>query len=378
MARNVVLRHHAGHARQAAARGALELERPAPEPAGDDDTSLWDAWQQLSETDREVLALVAWEELPVADAARVLGGIVTPQLPPTLARVARANPVRPDDDLGLMPEAQAALDRILATEAPARRRSAARRSRRVVIVALATLLLVAVGAGLAATDPFGIFRNPNPGSALYGVDSSRHVKPPTAYWIQCPQTTGNAFRCGAALSGTRYELLDHVESNDASVLTRANLKTAIRQARARGEISAAMAKRFDQDLAAVSDTFLARFRTMFRYQQLGVGLTRVPPAGVLAVIVCEPAGRNLSCQDLNGDANAAVGSGIYLAVPEPNWRAAPPQQPDNGWALEVAILGGPPSAADIRLEEDLLMAATTSSAATSGQAQRVPPPPQSR
>ena len=201
---------------------------------------------------------------------------LTPQLPPTLARVARANPVRPDDDLGLMPEAQAALDRILATEAPARRRSAARRSRRVVIVALATLLLVAVGAGLAATDPFGIFRNPNPGSALYGVDSSRHVKPPTAYWIQCPQTTGNAFRCGAALSGTRYELLDHIESNDASVLTRANLKTAIRQARARGEISAAMAKRFDQDLAAVSDTFLARFRTMFRYQQLGVGISSSP------------------------------------------------------------------------------------------------------
>lgn len=33
VARNVVLRHHAGHARQAAARDALELERPAPEPA---------------------------------------------------------------------------------------------------------------------------------------------------------------------------------------------------------------------------------------------------------------------------------------------------------------------------------------------------------
>jgi RNA polymerase sigma-70 factor, ECF subfamily len=73
VARNVVLRHHTGHARQAAARDALELERSAPEPADGDDTSLWDAWQQLSEADREVLALVAWEELPVADAARALG-----------------------------------------------------------------------------------------------------------------------------------------------------------------------------------------------------------------------------------------------------------------------------------------------------------------
>jgi hypothetical protein len=303
---------------------------------------------------------------------------MTPQLPPTLARVARSNPVRPDDDLGLMPDAQAALDRILATEAPARRRSAARRSRRVLIVALATLLLVAVGAAFAATDPFGIFRNPNPGSALYGVDSSRHVKPPTAYWIQCPQTTGNAFRCGAALSGTRYELLDHVESNDASVLTRANLKTVIRQARARGEISAAMAKRFDKDLAAVSDTFLARFRTMFRYATVSAGQSTVPPAGVPDVVVCVPADRDLSCQDLNGDANAAVGSGIYVAVPERNWRPAPPQKPDKSWALEVAILGHPPTAAEVRLEEDLLMAATTSSTTTSGQAQRVPPPPQSR
>lgn len=304
---------------------------------------------------------------------------MTPQLPPTLARVAHSNPVRPDDDLGLTPNAQAALDRILATEAPARRRSAARRSRRVLIVALATLLLIAVGAGLAASDPFGIFRNPNPGSALYGVDSSRHVKPPTAYWIQCPQTTGNAFRCGAALSGTRYELIDHVESNNVDVLTRSNLRAAIQQARAHGQITAAMATRFDRDLAAVSDGFLAAFRTMARYQQLGSSMSRVPPPGVPAVIVCEPADRNLSCQDLNGDQNAAVGSGIYTAVPEPGWRPAPPQQPDPGWALEVAILGHPPTAAEIRLEEDLLMAATSSSSTTTtGHAQRVPAPTQSR
>jgi hypothetical protein len=303
---------------------------------------------------------------------------MTPQLPPTLERVARSNPVRPDDELGLEPDAQAGLARILATEPPVQRRHVARRSHRVLIVALAALLLLAVGGGLAATDPFGMFRSPNPGSALYGVDSSRHVKPPTAYWIQCPQTTGNAFRCGAALSGTRYQLIDHVESNNVSALTRANLKTAIRQARARGQISDATAKRFDHDLAAVPDSFLAALRTMARYQQLGTSMSRVPPAGVPAVIVCEPADRNLSCQDLNGDQNAAVGSGIYTAVPEPGWRPAPQQQPDPGWALEVAILGHPPTAAELRLEEDLLMAATeSSSTTTTGHAQRVPARPQS-
>lgn len=296
---------------------------------------------------------------------------MTPQLPPTLARVARSNPVRPDDDRGLTPDAQAELQRILAAERPARRRRAARHGRLVVIVAMATLLL-AVGGGLAATDPFGIFRNPNPGSALYGVDSSRHVTPPTAYFIRCPETTRQSFRCGPGLAGIQYSLLDHIQSNDTSALTRANLKAAIRQARARGEISTAMARRFDHDLAAVSDSFLAAFRTMSRYQQLGGGLSRVPPSGVLDVIVCEPAGRNLSCQDLNGDANAAVGSGIYTAVPQPGWRPAPPQQPDNGWALEVAILGGPPSAAELRFEEDIVMAATPSPGTTStGHARRV-------
>lgn len=35
--------------------------------------ALWRAWEQLSDSDREVLSLTAWEELSVRDAARVLG-----------------------------------------------------------------------------------------------------------------------------------------------------------------------------------------------------------------------------------------------------------------------------------------------------------------
>ena len=73
VARNVVARQRTGRARQAAAHDALELERPATEPEDGDDAELWAAWARLSDGDREVLALVAWEELPVADAARSLG-----------------------------------------------------------------------------------------------------------------------------------------------------------------------------------------------------------------------------------------------------------------------------------------------------------------
>ncbi len=75
VARNVVLRHWEQDARQQRAREALDHERaPAAHVAEEtDDPSLWEAWAQLRPADREVLALVAWEELPVADAARVLG-----------------------------------------------------------------------------------------------------------------------------------------------------------------------------------------------------------------------------------------------------------------------------------------------------------------
>jgi RNA polymerase sigma-70 factor (ECF subfamily) len=74
VARNVVMRHRSGHARQDAAARALAAEpRAAATSEGDDDPALWEAWETLGERDREALALVAWEELTVRDAARVLG-----------------------------------------------------------------------------------------------------------------------------------------------------------------------------------------------------------------------------------------------------------------------------------------------------------------
>jgi len=74
VARNVVLRQHGASARQAKTRELIARERPGAvaDDYGEHD-GLWRAWEQLSDTDREVLSLAAWEELSVRDAARVLG-----------------------------------------------------------------------------------------------------------------------------------------------------------------------------------------------------------------------------------------------------------------------------------------------------------------
>jgi RNA polymerase sigma-70 factor, ECF subfamily len=71
VARNVVLQHRTAAARQELMRQGLKSE-PNLTPTDGDDSVLWDAWHLLSDRDREVLALVAWEELSVNDAARVL------------------------------------------------------------------------------------------------------------------------------------------------------------------------------------------------------------------------------------------------------------------------------------------------------------------
>lgn len=74
VARNVVLRHHEAARRQTLARDAVEHERsPARiDPDGAGDPALWSAWARLRPADREALALIAWEELSVAEAARVI------------------------------------------------------------------------------------------------------------------------------------------------------------------------------------------------------------------------------------------------------------------------------------------------------------------
>jgi hypothetical protein len=247
-------------------------------------------------------------------------------------------------------------------------------------IVLVAALLLAVGGAVAATDPFGLFRDPNPGSALFGIDPSRHVKPPTEQSIACPHTAGQTFTCGPGLSGQRYSLTDHVWS-PGRPLTRSYMLAALRKEVRQGQLSARGEKRLDADIAAVSDEFLARFNEMMRYGTYSTSLVttgagaRVPPAGVPSLLVCESAGTALRCRDMNGDDAAVVGSGIYVATPARDWRPAPPQQPSSGWDLEVAILGHPPTAAELRFETDLLRYGTSSSSASPPQPRRAPPAP---
>lgn len=73
VARNVTLRQLQSDARQAKARELIARERPGPVLEDEvEHEALRAAWDQLSDTDREVLSLTAWEELSVRDAARVL------------------------------------------------------------------------------------------------------------------------------------------------------------------------------------------------------------------------------------------------------------------------------------------------------------------
>jgi len=72
VARRIVLRQRASFTRQEAIRVALEAELPTADSAPDGDDSLWQAWLQLSAGDQEVLALIAWEELSVREAAAAL------------------------------------------------------------------------------------------------------------------------------------------------------------------------------------------------------------------------------------------------------------------------------------------------------------------
>jgi RNA polymerase sigma-70 factor (ECF subfamily) len=74
VARNVLQRHRSSGGREQSTRAALEHERSSS-TSGDDvsDPGLWMAWDRLGPADREVLSLIAWEELTVAEAARALG-----------------------------------------------------------------------------------------------------------------------------------------------------------------------------------------------------------------------------------------------------------------------------------------------------------------
>jgi len=77
VARNVLATHLRTHGRWRALGVRLERE-PEPSKEGTDDLAadradLRRAWEMLSDADREVIALVAWDGLTTVEGARVLG-----------------------------------------------------------------------------------------------------------------------------------------------------------------------------------------------------------------------------------------------------------------------------------------------------------------
>ena len=291
--------------------------------------------------------------------------------PDVLARLRAANPAAVEPAGGRSELARTALQRILGdpvttpdTRSHARglRRNRSSSPKGLVIV-LATLL-IGGGAAFAATDPLGWW-SANPGEAKYGANPALHVRTPTIQEIGCQMQSAGHFHCAAARSGQRYTLIDAIRP--PIILTRAKLSAAIAQARAAGSISSSQAARFKADLAAVPDSFFREYRLASRFGtyggggDIGNGRTLVPPAGVPEFLVCENGGTALNCQDLNGDAAAPVGAGVYMAKPTADWRSATSKRETLGLPPGISF-----TPAEYRLLIDMLQNASTSSSSSSG------------
>jgi hypothetical protein len=258
--------------------------------------------------------------------------------PDALSRLKAANPAPTQPALGRSAAAQTLLHRLLELEdAPPTAAPRSPRTRRLprggLGIILAALVL-GVGGALAATNQFGWW-SPNSDTARYAVDPAVHVRTPRAAEITCHLSRG-ALTCSPARispptapppSGQLYTQAGTVQMpGHPGAFTRANLSRAITRAQAEHLMSSATATRFRRDLAAVPDSFFTEFRLAMRYQSVGGGNGRLPPPGIPQFLICRLLAGAFSCQDLNGDAHAPVGAGIYMALPARDWRAAPPHQ----------------------------------------------------
>lgn len=274
--------------------------------------------------------------------------------PDPLARLRAANPAPVKPDQGRDPVAQAALKRIIAdphaAAPPSRRHGRSRTPRRLALV-LAVMVLGSGGA-LAATDPMGWW-SANPTDAKYGANPAQHVPTPAAQEIRCRPAGGVRFRCAAerqvcgptatggfrcVLTGTgmAYTKLAAIPRPVGSLFSRRFLLAYITAALSKGTMSATEAAKFRGDLAHAPDSFFTEYRLASRFGTFGAessnsrGQSAVPPPGEPNILVCENAGRALSCQNLNGDLHAPIGAGIYGAQVTPAWRVAPARRQDTG------------------------------------------------
>jgi hypothetical protein len=294
--------------------------------------------------------------------SRPHGGVMTSQLPGSLVRLARANPVLAEAGLGRAPRAQAQLARILAREREAPRRRWRPRRRRVIAILIVATAFTGCGAALRVADPFGFWRSSTPGTARFGVSPAAHAVAPRANDIGCRLTGSATLTCVAGSGGIRYQLISHTFAAMPSVFSRARMLRALKTAVPAGEASAAEARRLRADIAAVPDSFFAAMRELGRFQTLTFGTSRVPPHGVPLLIVCQRQHATIVCRDLNGDEQTPVGTGIYAAVPAADWVSVPsgaagPMTAVSERMIET-VLGHPFTAAERRLMVDLARAVT--------------------
>ena len=285
----------------------------------------------------------------------------------TMSRLASANPVRADDELGRSPDAQATLRQILAEDrAPDRPAPAARRgvsgSRR--LVAVLAVLVLGAGTAVAATNPFGWWSR-NPQTARYQTDLNRRVTPPTAKAVNCRPLTGGLFRCGSQLSGRPYRLIDHVQGVHSNPFSRSAITASVNQALQAGRITPAIANRIREDLTHVSDQYLTTLYTPHGYGSYGLGQPdtgrgQVPPAGVPSFLACQMSAGKIICRNLNGDQAALAGSGIYEASPTADWRPAPAARTQPSTPARAT-----PTPAQMQLLSDILHYLTTSTSSSS-------------
>jgi hypothetical protein len=311
--------------------------------------------------------------------------------PDSITRLRAVNPAAVDPGLGREPVAQVSLQRIL--DAPPETAPVARRplTSRGLVLVLAVLVL-GVGGALAATDPLGWWSS-NPGEAHYHVNPDARVPTPAVQQIRCTAGGGGRLRCTpqqercyqvgqrtpyCKLSGTGlpYQKINAIPAPPSnSVFSRAGFTKAITKALAARTMTAAQAARFRADLARVPDGFFTELRLAGQYGTYGSGSetkngrTQVPPVGQAATLVCTDAGRRLACEDLNGDADAPVGAGVYSAVPGPAWRTV----------RTPRYIGGlPPGVQFTDAEEQVLIdlgrfgTMTSGSSSHGGQARPVP------
>lgn len=220
-----------------------------------------------------------------------------------------------------------------------------RRRRTAQIAGLLVLMLVMVGAGLAATGVgiFGWLSGGERGEARFSVDAGRIYDGPAPETVGCGVGAAGALSCRVGGGGDRvYDLLERVDRPPS--LTRQTVFELLATEEAAAHVSPDRAAEIRVLVLGVPDDFFEKVSTLLALQSIGASGTTVtggelvPPAGVPLLVVCEQTGEALSCRDLAGAGAVAVGAPVYRLRETPDWAPAPPGSAVSDVHAEFAAL----------------------------------------